>query len=46
MPAHAKSTASIKLASVAKGATATELEALEHSVGVGSERGVQKLLCL
>jgi hypothetical protein len=33
MPAPAKSTASIKLTSMAKGATAMELEALGHSVG-------------
>ena len=47
-PAPAKSTASVELASVAEGATAAELEALEHSAGVGSERGlrgVQKLPC-
>ena len=40
LPAPAKSTASIELASVAEGATAVELEALGHSAGgVGSERG-------
>ena len=33
LPAPAKSTASVKLTSMAKGATAVELKALGHSVG-------------
>ena len=44
-PAPAKSTASVELASMTKGAMAAELEALEHSAGVGSERGAQKPTC-
>lgn len=40
LPAPAKSTASVKLASMAEGATAMELKASGHSAGgVGSERG-------